>query len=83
MQARVRTGAETEMPELRVEDMVVRLAVDGARTAQEAGAKFARALVGALWPDFVLALAEQEYLIRRACCRMAGRFRLKRFRIAG
>jgi hypothetical protein len=54
------------MPELRVEDMVVRLAVDDARTAQEAGAKFARALAGALWPDFVLAVAEQEYLIRRA-----------------
>ena len=54
------------MPERRVEDMVVRLAVDDARTAQEAGAKFARALAGARWPDFVLALDEQEHLIRRA-----------------
>jgi hypothetical protein len=54
------------MPELRVEEMVVRLAVDDARTAQEAGVQFARALAGALWPDFVLALDEQEYLIRRA-----------------
>ena len=54
------------MAELHVEDLMVRLAVDDARTAQEAGAKFARALAGALWPDFVLALAEQEYLIWRA-----------------
>jgi hypothetical protein len=54
------------MAELRAEDMVVRLAVDDAGSAQEAGAKFARALAGALWPDFVLALAEQECLIRRA-----------------
>ena len=54
------------MAELHVEDLMVRLAVDDARTAQEAGAKFARALAGALWPDFVLALDEQEHLIRRA-----------------
>src|SRR4051794_23282165 len=49
MQARMRIEVGAEMPELRVEDMVVRLAVDDARTAQEAGAKFARALAGALW----------------------------------
>ena len=54
------------MAELRVGDMVVRFVVDDATTAQEAGAQFARALAGALWPDFVLALAEQECLIRRA-----------------
>src|SRR3954447_9449748 len=66
MQARVRTAGGTEMPAPRVEDMVVHLAVYDARTAREAGARFARALAGALWPDFVLALAEQEYLIRRA-----------------
>jgi hypothetical protein len=54
------------MGELRVEDMVVRLAVDDATTAREAGAKFARALAGAVWTDFALALAEQGHLIRCA-----------------
>lgn len=51
---------------LREDDMLVRLAVDDARTAQDAGAGFARALAGAYPVDFMVALAEQEDLVRRA-----------------
>ncbi len=47
-------------------DLYVRLAADDARTAQAAGVKFARSLVGAYSTDFALALAEQEELIHRA-----------------
>ncbi len=53
------------MNELREVDMLVRLAVDDARTAQDAGARFARALAGASSAAFMVALAEQEDLIRR------------------
>ena len=53
----------TEPPE---KDLHVHLAVDDARTAQAAGAKFAHALVGAHSGDFALTLAEQEELIERA-----------------
>ncbi len=48
------------------DDLYVRLAADDARTAQAAGVKFARSLVGAYSADFALALAEQEELIQRA-----------------
>ncbi len=47
-------------------DLQVHLTVDDARTAQTAGASFARTLAGARSVDFALALAEQEELIRRA-----------------
>jgi hypothetical protein len=54
------------MIHLREEDMMVHLTVDDARTAQVAGATFARTLAGAHPEDFALALAEQEELIERA-----------------
>ena len=54
------------MTDLREEDMLVRLAVDDALTAQAAGTKFARDLGGAVSTDFTAALAEQEELIQRA-----------------
>lgn len=54
------------MAELRHEDPHIHLTVDDARTAQVAGAKFARTLAGARSDDFALALAEQEHLIQRA-----------------
>ena len=47
------------------DDLMVRLAVDDARTAQDAGAKFARDLAGAASADFMLALGEQGDLVRR------------------
>ncbi len=47
------------------DDMLARLAVDDARTAQDAGARFARALAGASSAAFMVALAEQKDLIRR------------------
>ena len=53
----------TEPPD---DGLMVHLTVDDARTAQEAGAKFARDLAGAHGADFMLALAEQCDLIRRA-----------------
>lgn len=53
------------MTELREEDMLARLATDDARTAQDAGARFARALAGAGSAAFMVALAEQLDLIRR------------------
>lgn len=53
------------MTDLREEDMLAHLAVDDARTAQDAGATFARALAGASAAVFMVALAEQEDLIRR------------------
>ena len=75
------------MAEPCVEDMVVWIAVDDAKAAQEAGAKFARALAGALWPDFVWALAEQGSLIRRAiaetgCTGGQARLAAERFEVA-
>ena len=48
------------------DEMMVHLTVDDARTAQQAGAKFARDLAGAHENDFAPALAEQSNLIRRA-----------------
>lgn len=54
------------MTELHDDGLMVRLAVDDARTAQDAGAKFARDLAGAHGADFLLALTEQAGLIRRA-----------------
>ena len=53
----------TEPPD---DGLMVRLAVGDARTAQEAGAKFARDLAGGHGDDFTLALIEQSSLIRRA-----------------
>ncbi len=53
------------MTEPREEDLLARLAVDDAKTAQDAGARFARALAGAASAAFMVALAEQEDLIRR------------------
>lgn len=53
----------TEPPD---DGLMVRLAVGDARTAQEAGAKFARDLAGGHGDDFTLALIEQGSLIRRA-----------------
>ena len=50
----------------REEDMLVHVTVDDAGTAREAGARFARALAGAVSADFMAALAEQEDLVRRA-----------------
>lgn len=52
--------------ELRGDGMMVHLSVDDARTAQAAGATFARALAGADAHDFAAALAEQEHLVQRA-----------------
>lgn len=46
--------------------MMVHRAVDDARTAQAAGATFARTLAGADPQDFAAALWEQEHLIERA-----------------
>ena len=57
---------DPQAEELRVEDLMVHLTVGDARTAQRAGAKFARTLAGAHSADFALALAEQQDLIRRA-----------------
>jgi hypothetical protein len=54
------------MLELRENDLRVHLTVDDARTAQVAGATFARTLAGAHPEDFALALAEQQGLIQRA-----------------
>ena len=54
------------MSELHDGDLMIRLAVDDATTAQEAGAKFARDLAGAVSADFMLALGEQGDLVRRA-----------------
>ena len=48
------------------EDLHVHLAVDDAKTAQAAGATFAHMLAGAATDAFMLVLAEQEELIRRA-----------------
>jgi len=48
------------------DDLYVHLTVDDARTAQAAGARFARTLAGAATDAFMLALAEQEHLIQRA-----------------
>ena len=45
---------------------VLHLAVGDARTVQQAGVQFARDLAGAGRADFMLALAEQADLIRRA-----------------
>ena len=45
---------------------MVLLTVGDVRTAQAAGARFARTLAGARSEDFALALAEQEELIRHA-----------------
>ncbi len=59
-------GRRGRITELHESDMPAHLAVDDARTAQDAGAKFARALAGAHPADFALALAEQDELIRRA-----------------
>lgn len=53
------------MREIHDDDLMVRLAVDDARTAQDAGAKFARTLAGAAPADFMLALGEQGDLVRR------------------
>ena len=47
----------TEPPD---DGLMVRLAVGDARTAQEAGAKFARDLAGGHGDDFTLALMEQS-----------------------
>ena len=54
------------MTELHDDSLMVCLAVDDARTAQDAGTKFARDLAGAVSVDFMLALGEQDSLIRRA-----------------
>ncbi|MBV9811492.1 MAG: hypothetical protein JO326_02005 [Acetobacteraceae bacterium] len=54
------------MTELPADSMMVHLTVDDARTAQEAGARFARTLAGACPEDFALALAAQTDLIERA-----------------
>ena len=54
------------MVELREEDLLVRLTVDDAGTARDAGAGFARALAGAASADFAAALAEQRELVRGA-----------------
>ena len=54
------------MTESHDDSLMVHLTVDDARTAQEAGARFARDLVGAMPRDFLLALGEQRGLIRRA-----------------
>ena len=54
------------MVELHGEDLLVRLTVDDAGTARDAGASFARALAGAVSADFAAALAEQGELIRQA-----------------
>lgn len=54
------------MIELREDDMLARLAVDDARTAQDGGARFAHAMADVGSADFIAALAEQLDLIRRA-----------------
>ena len=54
------------MTETSDDGPMVRLAVDEAATAQTAGVRFARDLAGARAADFMLALAEQADLIRRA-----------------
>ena len=54
------------MTELPDDGPMVRLAVDDASTAQTAGVRFARDMVGARAADFMLAVAEQADLIRRA-----------------
>ena len=54
------------MVELREEDLLVRLAVDDAGTARDAGTSFARALAGAASADFGAALTEQRELVRDA-----------------
>ena len=51
---------------LHEDAMMVRLAVDDAQTAQQAGAKFARNLAGVMPCDFMLTLGERGSLIRRA-----------------
>ncbi len=51
------TDPQTE--ELRTEDLMVHLTVDDARTAQLAGARFARTLAGADPEDFAAALWDQ------------------------
>lgn len=57
---------ESQLIEFLDGDMLAHLAVDDARTAQDAGAKFARILAGIGSVDFMVALAEQGDLIRRA-----------------
>ena len=54
------------MTELGEESLQVRLAVDDARSAQAAGATFARTLAGASTDAFALALAEQERPVQHA-----------------
>lgn len=54
------------MIELHESDAPTHLAVDDARTAQDAGARFALALADVGSADFMVALAEQLDLIRRA-----------------
>lgn len=64
MDAAERTERMTEPPDDG--ELMVRLAVDDAATAQTAGVRFARDLTGARRGDFLLALAEQCDLICRA-----------------
>ena len=50
----------------RRDEPMMHLVVDDARTAQQAGTEFARALAGAGGTDFMLALSEQGDVVRRA-----------------
>lgn len=51
---------------LQTDDLLVRLATDDSRTAQDAGARFARTLADLGSADFMTALAEQQDAIQRA-----------------
>lgn len=54
------------MIRLREKDMEVRLLPDDVESAQVAGVRFAKSLAGAPSPAFMMALGEQEALVRRA-----------------
>ncbi len=58
--------SDPQEADLRLKDLMVHLTVDDVRTAQLAGARFARTLAGADLADYALALAEQEHLVERA-----------------
>ncbi len=51
---------------IHTDELSARLDVNDARTAQDAGTKFARALADIGSADFMTALAEQQDLIQRA-----------------
>ena len=63
---RKQTGDEgaNEMSQLRDDDLQVYLTPDDAESAQVAGIQFARALAGAPAAAFMIALGEQEQIVR-------------------